>query len=87
MHVDDMIVGNTEFCVISIRAINRDYQIVSEDANGIMCVGQRVRWMEDNGESLMQVTQERVVEELGEIEFDKQLKDADVCDAAMHAPF
>ena len=36
-----------------------------------MCVGQRVRLMEDNGESLIQVDPERVVEKLGEIAFDK----------------
>ena len=63
------------------------FQISSEDTHDIMFVGQRVGWMEDNCDSFIWVAHERGVEALGENEFDKQLKDADFSDAAMHTQY
>ena len=61
----------TKVSTTAHKAQKRDILDGVEDTNDIMCVGQRVRLMEDNGESLIQVDPERVVEELGEIAFDK----------------
>ena len=50
LHVDDLFcVGDKEFYHHVVSAIQKDYQIGSEDTNYVLFVGQGVRWKtEDN---------------------------------------
>ena len=51
LHVDDVFcVGDKEFYDLLTQAITRVCLNGSEDTNGIMCVGQCGRCMEDNGD-------------------------------------
>ena len=92
LHVDDLFMaGNSEFYTRVIEAIRKDFKVGSEDHNDIMFVGQRIRWIENrvSGQSSwhIQVDQERCIEELEEIKFDKSLKDQIQCDKSMHTEF
>ena len=42
-----------------VSAIQKDYQIGSEDTNDVLFVGQGVRWTTEYNKSCMQVDQER----------------------------
>ena len=65
-------VGDKEFYHHVVSAIQKGYQIGSEDTNDVLFVGQGVRWRTEDNKSFIQVDQERGIEELGEIEFDKK---------------
>jgi hypothetical protein len=86
--VDDLFcVGDQEFYHRVASAIQQEYQICSEDTNDVLCVGQGVRCRSEDNKSFIQVDQERGIEELGEIEFDKKLRDTDFCQPALHTQY
>ena len=60
LHVDDLFcVGDKEFYHHVVSAIQKDYQIGSEDTNDVLFVGQGVRWKTEDNKSFIQVDQER----------------------------
>ena len=50
-------------------------------------VSQGVRWKTESNKAFIQVDQERCIEELGEIEFDKKLFDTDFCQPSLHTQY
>ena len=63
LHVDDLFcVGDQEFYQCVIYSIQKDFQIRSEDTNGVLFVGQRVSWKTEGSHSFIQVDQERCIE-------------------------
>ena len=66
---------------------SKEILIGSEDINDVCVVGRGVCWETKNPKSFLQVGQERAIEELGEIEFDKSLLDSDYCSAPLHARY
>ena len=88
IHVDDLFcVGDKEFYHHVVSAIEKYYQIGSEYTNDVLFVGQGVRWKTEDNKSFIQVDQDRGIEELGEIEFDKKLRDTDFCQPALHTQY
>ena len=58
LHVDDLFcVGDKEFYHHVVSAIQKDYQIGSEDTNDVLFVGQGVRWKTEDNKSFIQVDQ------------------------------
>ena len=89
IHVDDAcMTGSSVLKLKVIASLRRDFKVGSEDLNDVMFVGQRVKWC-DRGTSKarIQVDQERKVEELSEIEFDKSLKDEITCTPDLHKQY
>ena len=63
LHVDDLFcVGDKEFYHHVVSAIQKDYQIGSEDTNDVLFVGQGVRWKAEDNKSFIQVDRERGIE-------------------------
>ena len=88
LHVDDLFcVGDKDFLHHVVSAIQKDYQIGSEDTHDVLFVGQGVRWKTENNMACIQVDQERGIEELGEIDFDKKLLDTDYCQPYLHTQY
>ena len=64
--MDDLFcVGDKEFYHHVVSAIQKDYQIGSEDTNDVLFVGQGVRWKTEDKKSFIQVDQERGIEQFG----------------------
>ena len=74
LHVDDLFMaGNSEFLERVVQALRRDFQVGSEDKNGIMFVGQRIRWTKDSkGYAYIRVDQDLCIDALEEITFEKR---------------
>ena len=70
-----------------MASIQQDYQIGSEDTSDVLCVGQGVCWRTEDQKSFIQVDQERAIEELGEIEFDKSLLDSAYGSTPLHLQY
>ena len=73
-----------------VARIRRDFDIGSEGENDVMFVGQRVRWLLDRTSGRKRcicVDQERNIEELEEVQFDKSMKDEIQCDPKMHTNY
>ena len=90
LHVDDLfLAGNEEFHNRMVKSIHKDFKVGSEDKNDILFVGQRIRWIKlPNPERwAIQVEQAKCIEELGEIVFDKTLKDDVACSPALHREY
>ena len=90
LHVDDLfLAGNPEFHRRVVSSIRKDFQVGSEDKNDIMFVGQRVKWLQPQGQSrwAIQVDQAKCIEELGEIVFDKTHKDDVACNPSLHREY
>jgi hypothetical protein len=81
-------VGDKELYHHVVSALQKDYQIGSAATNYVLVVCQGVRWKKtENNKSFIQVGQERGIEELGEIEFDKKLLDTDFCQQSLHTQY
>ena len=63
--------------------IRNTFQVGSEDLNDVLFVGQRIRWQD----TCLVVDQEKAIEEIHEIEFDKTLKDDVACDPSLHTEY
>ena len=63
--------------------IRTDFQVGSEDTDEIVFTGQRIRW---NGKTLV-VDQDKAIEELSVIQFDKSLKDEVACNPTLHTEY
>ena len=77
LHVDDLFMaGKKEFDNRVLERLRADYNIGSEDTNGIAFVGQRIRWVKGNGAtaSHIQVDQQLAVDDLHEIVFERSLR-------------
>ena len=64
LRFEDLFCVRNECYADVVSAIKLDYQIVSEDINGVMFVGQRVCWVQDKTEQYIRLDQERGMEEL-----------------------
>ena len=80
-------VGDKEFYHHVLSAIQKDYQIGSEDTNDVLFVGQGVRWKTEDNKAFIQVDQERGIKELGEIDCDNKLLDTYYCQPPLHTQY
>jgi hypothetical protein len=99
LHVDDLFMAGDDYFTKSVLpAIRRDFQIGSEDKNDVMFVGQRIRWImseQPKGRSrtaqaaklFIKVDQNKQIEELSEITFDKSMQDHIECSPALHSQY
>ena len=90
IHVDDAyMTGGDYFKKKIVASLRRDYKVGSEDLNDVAFVGQRVKWIEKDNKAKghIRVDQEVKVEELGEIVFDKSMKDDLVCSKELHTQY
>ena len=90
LHVDDRFCTGTDaFKREVLGGIRKTFQVGSEDLNDVRFVGQRVRWENKNGnpKGCLVVDQEKAIEELHEVEFDKTLKDDVACTPALHTEY
>jgi hypothetical protein len=84
LHVDDLfITGGAEMKKRVLDRIRTDFQVGSEDTDEIVFTGQRIRW---NGKTLV-VDQDKAIEELSVIQFDKSLKDEVACNPTLHTEY
>ena len=75
--------GTSEFFTTICDNLKKDYQIGSGDRNDVVFTGQRVRWQ---GNTLV-VDQEKAVEELSEVQLEKNLPDNTPCTPTLHTEF
>ena len=89
LHVDDVfIVGTDAFVKEVTEKLAKDFKVGTQDRNDVMFVGQRVRWIMENGKKKrIQVDQIKKVEELSEIQFDKSLRDEIYCTPDLHKQY
>ena len=90
LHVDDLFCTGTDiFRRQVLDGIRETFQAGSEDKNDVLFVGQRVRWKtySNNPKGCLEVDQEKAVEEVHEVEFDKRLKDDVACTPALHTEY
>ncbi len=90
LHVDDLyMTGDTHFQTQVMKMIRRDFTVGSESKNDLVFVGQHVKWCDAQGTnpSYIQVDQNKAIEELAEIVFDKSLKDDQGCEPSMHTAY
>ena len=84
MHIDDLLViGSDRFRSEFIAKVRKDYQIGSETLNEASFCGQRMRWQ---GSCLI-VDQDKAIEEIAEIVFDKSLKDDTKVNSLTHTEY
>ena len=90
LHVDDLIISGTpEFLSWFLKKIKEHFTVGHEDKNDLTFTGQRVRWVLDaqGKKKYISVDQKLCVSELEEIVIPKHLKDADLCDKALHTSY
>ena len=90
LHVDDLFcTGADLFRRQVLDGIRETFQVGSEDKNDVLFVGQRVRWktLNNNPKGCLEVDQEKAVEEIHEVEFDKSLKDDVACTPALRTEY
>merc|ERR1711953_211796 len=90
IHVDDsFFTGTPEFMKFLVHEIGKEYKIGSEDWNDIMFCGQRTKWVYDEHgkKSHIDVDQERGIDDLAEVIYDKKLDPDLACDADLHHQF
>ena len=77
LHVDDLLMtGDDVFEKETMGRLGKDFQVVSEDKNDCLFVGQRIQWKRDDKHGwYINVHQNVAIDELQEITFDKHLKD------------
>ena len=78
--------GDAYFKRIVYDALVKQYQVGHEDLNNLEFVGQRVRWNSASAEypAHISVDQNKKIEELTEVQFDKSLKDCVAVTPALH---
>ena len=100
IHVDDCLLTGTQlFKDKVVGKLREDFKVGSEDTNDVMFTGQRIKWAfegEDEGKPFqaknkkkhhITVDQELKVEELGEIVFDKHLREDQACTPDLHRQY
>ena len=88
LHVDDLFMtGTPEFYERFIKSLHRQFTVGSEDMNDIEFVGQRIRWIQQRDGWHVQVDQNKAIDELQEVSFDKTLKDSMPLPPALHTAF
>eukprot|EP00439_Symbiodinium_sp_Y106_P035936 s1632_g4.t1 len=90
LHVDDLIISGTpEFLTWFLKKIKEHVTVGYEDKSDLTFTGQRVRWVMDaqGNKKYISIDQKLCVSELEEIVIPKHLKDADVCDKALHTSY
>ena len=90
LHVDDLnISGTSEFLTWFLKKIREHFTVRHEDKNDLTFTGQRVRRVLDaqGQKKYISIDQKLCVSELEEIVIPKHLKDADVCDKALHTSY
>ena len=89
IHVDDTFIAGTKTLTQTLeRKLDRDVHVVSKDWNDIMFVGQRMKWVTENGKKArIEVDQDLRIEELTEIEFDPSLRDDIACTPDQHTQY
>ena len=90
LHVDDLIISGTpEFLSWFLKNIKEHFTVGHEDKNDLTFTGQRVRWVLDaqGNKKYISIDQKLCVSELEEIVIPKHLKDADMCDKALHTSY
>ena len=90
IHVDDLfLAGDKHFVAGILASLRKDFQVGSEDKDDVMFVGQRIRWTtcRQSGRSYIKIDQERCIEELGEVSFDKSLKDSVELTPQLHTEY
>jgi hypothetical protein len=84
LHVDDLfITGSKKFWEEVVGKLKQDYQIGSDDKSDVMFTGQRIR---KQGIPVV-LDQDKGIEELSEIQFDKTLSDTMTCPPALHTEY
>ena len=84
LHVDDLfITGSKKFWEEVVGKLKGDYQIGSEDKGDVMFTGQRIR---KQGVPIV-LDQDKGIEELSEIQFDKALSDTMTCPPSLHTEY
>ena len=76
------------FKTVSQR-LKTDFQVGSEDLNDIEFCGQRIKWKYDkqNKKSHITVDQNKCIDELHEVTFDKHLADSTACNPVLHTAY
>ena len=77
LFVDDLFgTGGTDIEHRVLARLRKDFQVGSEDWNDVTSTGRRIRWIKDPhlGPSI-EVSQEKAIEELGEIPVEKNTKE------------
>ena len=90
LHADDLIISGTpEFLTWFLNKIREHFTVGHEDKNDLTFTGQRVRWVLDarGQKKYISIDQKLCVSELEEIVIPKHLKDADLCDKALHTSY
>ena len=88
LHVDDLFMtGNSEFYERVIKYLYKQFTVGSEDKNDIEFVGQRIRWIQGKDGWHVQVDQNKCIDELQEVDFDKTLKDSMPLPPSLHTAF
>ena len=84
LHVDDLfIAGSKKFWDEVVGKLKKDYQVGSEDTGDVMFTGQRIR---KQGLSIV-LDQDKGIEELSEIQLEKNLKDDMPCSPSLHTEY
>jgi len=84
LHVDDLLfAGSSEMHKQVIDRLRKECKVGSEDKDDVMFTGQRIRWRENS----LVVDQDKGVEELKEIELDKNMKDDTPSTPELHTEF
>ena len=84
LHVDDLfITGSKRFWDEVVGKLKKDYQIGSEDKGDVMFTGQRIR---KQGIPIV-LDQDKGIEELSEIQLDKNLTDNMTCPPSLHTEY
>ena len=92
LHVDDLFMaGDKSFETNILTRIRKDFKVGSEDRNSVTFVGQTIKWVKSEAnipsKRYIRVDQNRAIEELPEVRFDKTLSDTVQCSPYMHTEY
>ena len=93
LHVDDLFgTGGPELEEKILKRIRKDFQVGSEDWNEVTYVGQRIRWktetlVDGNSYPYIAVDQQKDIDAMEEIVYDKKEYDSTRCDPGTHTAF
>ena len=84
LHVDDLLLtGSSAFIADIKNELSKEYEIGSFDLDDVVFCGQRLRWQGD----ILVVDQNKAIEELTELNYDKTLPDSTVCSPELHTGY
>ena len=93
LHVDDLFgTGGPELEEKILKRIRKDFEVGSEDWNEITYVGQRIRWKQETSKTgetcpYIAVDQDKDIDGLEEVVFNKKEPDHKKCDPGTHTAF